>query len=378
MLTLNRMLMIGSAGANVGKTELACSLLERYAKDNEIIGIKVTTIKQRDGQCPRGGAGCGVCSSIDGDFDIFQETDTSSGKDTARLLGAGAKKVYWLRVMQTHLKQGIEALLDIIGPDSITVCESNSLRKIVEPGLFLMVKRLGRQEVKESAAAVIKYADKIVVSDGSSFDLDLDRIILSADKWILRHDATAVILAGGKSGRMGTDKSLLPIKDRSMVETIYLQLCDKFDQVLISANEPGKFRFLESRVVPDKVAGQGPLMAIASALEASKSELNFVIACDIPFIDIGFVKIMLAEAHESGADIVVPVSGGDKFEPLFAVYSRSCLKAINEVLLEGGRRISDIFNKCDVRFIELKADRFANLNTRAEYEQFRAKYNNDI
>jgi hypothetical protein len=140
MIKLDGMLMIGSAGANVGKTELACALIKKFNGIANITGIKVTTIKAKDGQCPRGGQGCGVCSSLDGDFQITEETDSNSHKDTARLLAAGAKRVFWLRVMKTHLKDGIATLPDIIGPDAISICESNSLRKVVEPGLFLMVK----------------------------------------------------------------------------------------------------------------------------------------------------------------------------------------------------------------------------------------------
>lgn len=60
MSKLNGMLMIGSAGANVGKTELACTLVSKFSKERDIIGIKVTTIKAKDGQCPRCGRRCGA------------------------------------------------------------------------------------------------------------------------------------------------------------------------------------------------------------------------------------------------------------------------------------------------------------------------------
>ena len=88
MIKLDTMLTIGSAGSNVGKTELVCALLRKFSKKVDIIGIKVTTIKDKDGQCPRGGKGCGVCSSLDGDFHITEETNSESGKDTARILAA--------------------------------------------------------------------------------------------------------------------------------------------------------------------------------------------------------------------------------------------------------------------------------------------------
>ncbi len=186
MIKLDSMLMIGSAGANVGKTELACAILRRFSgSEHRIMGIKVTTINEKDGRCPRGGEGCGVCSSLDGVYLLTEETDTASGKDTARLLAAGAARVYWLRVLRTHVEQGLAALLDIIGPDATSICESNSLRRAVEPGLFFVAERKGTKVWKPSAAEVRKYADRIVVSDGSTFDLDVDRIKLDNGRWLL-------------------------------------------------------------------------------------------------------------------------------------------------------------------------------------------------
>jgi molybdopterin-guanine dinucleotide biosynthesis protein A len=157
-----------------------------------------------------------------------------------------------------------------------------------------------------------------------------------------------------------------------MVEIIAEQLRTSFSQTLISANDAEKFAFLGLQIVPDRIQGQGPLMGIASALEASANEVNFVVACDIPHIDLAYVRKMLSLAK--GADIVIPTTGDKEYEPLFAVYRKSALEAINKVLRTGGRKISDVFTRCKVRYIELKTDGFANLNTRAEYEEFCKKY----
>ena len=113
-------------------------------------------------------------------------------------------------------------------------------------------------------------------------------------------------------------------------------------------------------------------MGIASALQASANELNFVVACDIPHIDIRFVRKMLAEAQ--AVDMVIPTTGNEKYEPLFAVYCKSALGAINHVLSSGARKISDVFAYCKVKYIKLEAKQFNNLNTMAEYEEFRQKY----
>jgi len=368
--------MIGSAGSNVGKTELACTLIKKFSRTANITGIKVTTIKAKDGQCPRGGLGCGVCSSLDGDFSITEETDSKSKKDTARLLAAGAKRVFWLRVLKKSLKEGLTALLDIIGPDAISICESNSLRQVVKPGLFLMVKARNLKSWKSSANNVKKYADKIVVTNSHGLDFDLDRIKLTDNKWTLTEKATAIIMAGGRSCRMGMDKSMLQIKGRPIIEHIRDQLRGTFNQILISTNEMEKYAFLGCDCVPDKIPNQGPLMGIASALGASANELNFVVACDIPHIDIRFVRKMLIEAQT--ADMVIPTDGNGKYEPLFAIYNKSALKCINQVLSSGKHKISDAFTRCNVKYINLKAKQFTNLNTMEEYEEFRKNYDAQV
>jgi molybdopterin-guanine dinucleotide biosynthesis protein A len=372
MIKLDSMLMIGSAGANVGKTELACALIKKFGKTTDITGIKVTTIRAKDGECPRGGQGCGVCSSVDGDFDIMEESDSNSQKDTARLLAAGAKRVFWLRVKKKSLEKGLTCLLDIMGRDVVSICESNSLRQVVEPGLFLMVKGRDSKTWKSSARGVKKYADGIIITGPRGFDSDLDRIKLISGKWKLQEQATAIIMAGGGSSRMGIAKSMLLIKNQPIIKHICDQLRGTFSQILISTDDVEKYAFLGFDCVPDKIAGQGPLMGIATSLQASANELNFVVACDIPHIDIRVVRKMLAEAV--AVDMVIPTTDSDKYEPLFAVYRKSSLEAINEVLSSGARKISDAFALCRVKYIKLKTEQLTNLNTMAEYEEYREKY----
>jgi molybdopterin-guanine dinucleotide biosynthesis protein A len=368
------MLLIGSTRANVGKTELACAVISKFSQNREIIGIKVTTIKAKDGKCPRGGTGCGVCSSLKDDFCITEETCSTSGKDTARLLAAGASRVFWLRVMKESLTEGINTLFEIIPTDTPLVCESNSLRHVVQPGLFFIVTTPTTKKWKASAKSVKQYADRIIISDGSSFNIDIERIKLIDTNWILHENATAIILAGGDSSRMGADKSMLPIKGKALIEHICTQLSTSFTEILISAADPNKYGFLGFKVIPDQIPNQGPLMGIASALEASANDLNFITACDIPNLPTHLIHQMLTEAKD--ADIVVPVTGNEKYEPLFAIYHKNALNAVNKVLNGPSRKISDVFDHCKVKFLKISTpDLLLNLNTKAEYEEFRNNYN---
>ncbi len=365
------MLMVGSAGRNAGKTEFSCRLIEKFGPSYSIIGIKVTAIEQANDNCPRGGEGCGVCTTLKGNFCITEETDSRSDKDTCRMLAAGAARVFWLRTLKTHLKEGITALLEVIGDDQIMICESNSLRSVVEPGLFIMVANSSDNSRKPSAEGVAGYVDRFVSSDGEKFDIDLDEIELVNGKWVSKMDATAVIMAGGKSKRMGQDKSMLAVNAEPLIKHIFEQLRPHFNQILISSNDTAKYDFLGVEVVPDEDTGKGPLMGIASALRVSANQINFIIACDIPEVDISFVRQMVRESK--GFDAVVPQTRPSQYEPLFAVYRKSVLAAIEESLGSGNNRIIDALSDCRVKYIDMSCIGLENLNTMKDYYKFVGK-----
>jgi hypothetical protein len=185
MMSVPQMLMAGAAGRDSGKTTFACALIRRLAGAAPIIGAKVTAIRERDGACPRGGAGCGVCTSIEGSFLLTEEEDRSGGKDTQRLLNSGARRVFWLRVLHADLEAGARALLEAAGPGALVVCESNSLRRVVTPGVFLVFQHAGVPAVKQSAREVIAHADRIVRFDGRAFDFGPERIAVQNGQWKL-------------------------------------------------------------------------------------------------------------------------------------------------------------------------------------------------
>ena len=166
MRKVPNLLLIGAAERNIGKTEFACSLIKKLKADFTVIGIKITAVKENDGKCPRGGNGCGVCSSLKTNFCITEETDTILNKDTSKMLNAGAAKVYWLRVLKEHLYSGIEALFSKIEKENCgklcLICESNSARLAVQPGLFIVIKKDNSDCIKESCRNVINLADVIV------------------------------------------------------------------------------------------------------------------------------------------------------------------------------------------------------------------------
>ncbi len=374
MIKIPGMMMVGAGDRNSGKTEFGCSLIRKFGSQHNIIGIKVTTIEQANSSCPRGGSGCGVCSSLESNYCIKEETDSQQQKDTCRMLAKGATRVFWLRSLKAHLEEGITALQNVISYDAISVCESNSLRQIVEPGLFIMLRDRKTANSKTSAGNVARYADEIVLYDGDNFDIDLDQVKLNEDKWTYKIKATAIIMAGGKSERMGQDKSMLLIDNKPLIKHIFDQLYPHFSQIIVSSNDVSKYSFLGVEIVPDRVTGQGPLMGIASALRASVNEMNFVIACDIPEIDIRFVRSMIKESRDF--DAVVPQTGKSRYEPLFGVYKKSAIAAIDRSIASGNYRMIDSLRDCKVNYIDVaQAHQIENLNTKTDYLEFIGKQN---
>jgi hypothetical protein len=159
MQNVPNMILIGSTARNSGKTALAISIIDKYRMHHRVIALKVTTIAEKNGKCIRDGEGCGTCSSLKGNFELTEELNTAGNKDTALLLAAGAERVYWLKVLKSHICEGFREFFALMPEKVLIVCESNSLRKVVKPGVFIMMKTDGDNKIKDSAAEVMSQAD---------------------------------------------------------------------------------------------------------------------------------------------------------------------------------------------------------------------------
>lgn len=362
------MFLIGSMGRNSGKTVLACALIENLRELGSVIGLKVSTIHSTEKRCLRGGEGCGVCTSLEGEYCLTEETSRNSGKDTARMLAAGAEKVFWLRVRKGHLRDGIESFLEVAPPGTPIVCESNSLRSVVEPGAFVMMKQRGSEDRKTSADAVLPMVDRVVKFDGEDFELSLNDILFRDGRFSVRVDATLAVLAGGGSSRMGTPKSLLEYHGTPLLEYILDNLSAYFGEMLISANEELPLVFGGVRRVPDKVPGYGPIGGIVSCLAEATFDRVFVTACDIPTINSGLIGEMLRLGRR--CDVVVPRTQQGFLEPLHALYRRETLPWIEGVMARGEKRIRAMYEQVKTCYIDLRPDQeLMNINTPEEYRR---------
>lgn len=360
-------LVIGATGRNSGKSDLACAVIAKLHRVHPIVGVKVTTIAGEEAACPRGRDGCGACTGLEGEFEIREEDASQPGKDTARMLQSGARRAFWVRCRSGGTRSALAALAPLLDRGTLVVAESNSLAGEARPDLFLMVRPAGAPVVKPTAQAVLPFAQRMVVSVDRAFDLDLRHLVVVDGEWRLA-EASAVILAGGASARMGQDKSLLLVGGTPLIQLVWEQLSRRFDDVLVSANEPEKYAFLEARSVPDLVPGCGPLMGIRTALEAARHDRVFVTACDVPYVDRETVDRMLVLADDF--DCVVPISRVGP-EPLFAVYRKSAIPAMRHVLDSGERRISSVFPRVRTRVFDLgQAPWYRNLNTRDDLDAY--------
>jgi len=184
-----------------------------------------------------------------------------------------------------------------------------------------------------------------------------------------------IILAGGNSTRLNRDKAFLElIENKTIIENIVNCLKDVFSEIVIVANNLEDYKFLGFKVVPDLVKGKGPLGGIYTGLKTSKEERNFVLACDMPFVNVDLVRYML---KFKDFDAVVPRFNGYT-EPLHAVYSKNVLPMIENQIKKDELRINETIKKIKkIKYIEKeeieKFDKaklcFFNINDKNDFEE---------
>jgi molybdopterin-guanine dinucleotide biosynthesis protein A len=156
------------------------------------------------------------------------------------------------------------------------------------------------------------------------------------------------IQAGGKSRRMGSDKALVQLGEKPLIEHVLEAVKGLGDEILITSNHPEGLSYLGIPLVADPVPGAGALTGLQTALEAAKGDRVLVLACDMPFTNRTFIEFLIE--YDPSADVVVPYHSGF-FEPLHAIYSKACLPAIETSLIEGNTRVISFFDQVQTRRI---------------------------
>jgi molybdopterin-guanine dinucleotide biosynthesis protein A len=193
---------------------------------------------------------------------------------------------------------------------------------------------------------------------------------------------SAVILAGGDSKRMGTNKAFLKLEGRNLIDIVFEKLNGLFKEVIVVTDRLEEFSYLPARVTTDLIDGcrKNALRGIQAGLTLSSHSACFVIACDMPFPALPLINYMSRFAEDF--DVVVPRIGS-YYEPLFAFYNKTALETINRHLENNKLKIFDLYSglcvkdigEDTVRLFDPQALSFYNINTREDYLKAKKIYN---
>jgi molybdopterin-guanine dinucleotide biosynthesis protein A len=170
---------------------------------------------------------------------------------------------------------------------------------------------------------------------------------------------TGIILSGGKSTRMGTDKALLQIYGKTLLESA-IELCRSVcDDILISSNNSEHEKF-GLQIIPDEIKNCGPIGGIYSCLKKSETDWNFIISVDSAFVTKDFVEFLISEIGDF--DAIIPIHTNGK-EPLIAMYHKNCISLIREKIELNDLKMQILVTELNTKFIEVGAwiERFPEL-----------------
>ncbi|MDR5696281.1 MAG: molybdenum cofactor guanylyltransferase [Armatimonadota bacterium] len=185
---------------------------------------------------------------------------------------------------------------------------------------------------------------------------------------------TGVVLAGGKSRRMGCDKATLPLGDRSLLAHVVGRLRAVCAPVLVVASRPDAYPDCGVPVIADRWPVGGPLAGLHAGLAAARTDYAVVVACDLPFITPSVLRGLVERA--GGFEAAVPRVDGVA-QPLCAVYHRGVEPVAEALLRRGVRSVRALLRRLRVHYVgedELRAwdpdlRSFLNVNTPANYER---------
>jgi molybdopterin-guanine dinucleotide biosynthesis protein A len=160
---------------------------------------------------------------------------------------------------------------------------------------------------------------------------------------------TGVILAGGKSRRMGRDKAFLPFGKGLLIERVIEVIQRVADDIILITNSPEQYQRFGLPMFADVIIEAGSLGGIYTGLMSAKTPYSLCLACDMPFVKPEFLRFLCETAAE--ADVVIPKNAED-FQPLCAVYAQTCREPIRQRIEAGRLKITGFFDQVRVHIVE--------------------------
>ncbi|WNH10801.1 molybdenum cofactor guanylyltransferase [Thalassobellus suaedae] len=190
-----------------------------------------------------------------------------------------------------------------------------------------------------------------------------------------KKNITGIILAGGKSTRMGTDKGFLLLNEKPFTQYSIDAIKPLVSEILIVSDNPDYDVFGFKRI-SDITKNAGPVAGIYSGLEASSTEYNLILSCDIPLITSDILKKLIKAIDDTSE--VIQIESNGKSMPLIALYKKQCKNIFGELLKTDERRLRIAVNTCKTKNIvlELEHDIFTmNVNTQNQLKAIEDVYN---
>lgn len=184
-----------------------------------------------------------------------------------------------------------------------------------------------------------------------------------------KKNITGIILAGGKSQRMGTDKGLIQLKNKPFISHIIEALNPLVSKTIIVSNSI-KYDAFGLKRIEDDIKNAGPLAGIYSGLKASKTNYNLVLSCDVPLINTTILKVLINSIEENTDGIQIKSAGQNM--PLIALYKKQCEPIFLKLLLDGERRLKFAIKACRITTIVLDKElekHTTNINTPEQLKQ---------
>lgn len=208
------------------------------------------------------------------------------------------------------------------------------------------------------------------------------------------NDITGIILSGGKSTRMGINKSLLKVGNKTIIEIMTDLMKVFFENVILITNDPNEYKFLDIPLFSDVYSRMGPLAGIHSGLVNTTTENNFIISCDLPLMNYEMIDYLIKFPTTK----LITISKAEGFiQQLCGIYSKECLIPADKILktqMEEESRMTDqkrrgckvlsLIKEIDAEIIDAESlpfynrDLFFNMNKQDDYEYLLNKMSHKI